>query len=379
MKAPPKPNAANIFELYRRRISKVDPRFPLPHFTLSKIDIIQLYVLYPDYFPYDIIELFKPYSEEELKDLHVPDFEIKLQSAVMTHHPKFNRYNSLYKDFELSIDKEDGVDKILLREVYLEKVKALNKEISNDIILQFYECILSVKGADILRPQLDTLFFVCIFFYNMHWDVYETSFNGKVSEHGISPLTLKEQPHLYRAHNQVKYISKLLYDYFKAPNKLGSFDLVVGGKPHLTDDPIIINWVVQSLIDSILLNKLPLSLDYLGGMLFHTLTKRVDRSGTMLLELKALTDLKPPTYRNEKRKVVRSFCLDIHKAFANYLGTSNKEFKNVELSIYHNVLRLFNMDDFSARQRSNQHEDSSNPRKDTAENRLGELLRRRDE
>jgi hypothetical protein len=379
MKTPPQPNAANIFELYRRRISKIDHRFPPPHFTLHNIDIIQLYLIYSEYFPYDIKELFKALTEVELKALHVPAFELKLQSTLVTHHSKFNQYNDLYREFD---ESNSNLDISLLnstRNAYVEKVITLNAHIANDIILQFNKCISSVKGADKLKPHLDTLFFVCIFFYNLHWDVYGTDFNGEVAEKGISKLTLDQQPHFYRAYNQTKYIGKLLLDYFKAPTKLGEINLVVGGKPHITDDPIITNWLMQSLLDSIIANKYPLSLDYLGGMLSQALCKRKSHPEVMLKELESLADIKSPTYRHQKRKVVRRFCLDIHKAFAYYLGTSDTEFNTVELKIYNNILKSFKMDDFSVKQREHQGERSSTPRKDIIENRLGELLRRKEE
>lgn len=376
MKPSPQYNAATVLEFYRRRLFRANNNVPSTHFTYKNIDIVQLFLLYKSVFPEEIQKLFEGIAPEELKQYDIPEFTIDQHSPLLTRYSDFDKYTDLYQQYSSSTG--GTYDNKSLREEYLSKANALNNRITSDIKSRFNKIITS--SAINLQQHVETLLFVCIYFYNLHWDTYGISFDGKVSEkNSIKNLKLEEQPFYYRAHHQAVSLSTLFYNYYKSNSRPTEVTIVVGGKPHIINDPILTDWVVKSLIDNISQGKLPLSMDFYGAMLAYELSKRDNATHSDLLKgLKKFPQMKEPTQVNEKRRVIRVFCLEIHKAFAYYMDSPIDTYTTEQLSIYIEILKLFKMEDLTKLKRKRQTDTTRTPRTDLVENRLRELLKRKE-
>lgn len=333
------------------------------NFKLKNVDLAVINRLYPELLPQALKELVEQSKVQGNNECFI---DINIPSAIVINHPAIEDFNQLYTGFE-SI--KSNVDNNLLHQAQLQyqsKVEELANVITRDIRSKFEKAINinSITNAK-LSPHVDTLFCICLIFYNRHWDPYGLTFNGPVAEHPISDLLPHRQPYTYRAVKQVKFLSDLLYHYFKMPNFKKEIVVSIGSPKHITDD---IDWIINAIS-----NNIPLSTDYLGVALNKLLKHRENMEHKAFInELRKFTKLKEYDFVNEKRKVVRNYCIDIHKIFSHYLGLPTTNLTGKRTKLYHNVLLAFEMDDFRVMHRDHEY---SKSRADNAENRLGVLIR----
>jgi hypothetical protein len=363
-------------EHLRRKISKTPnpttTEFNIP-FNLKSIDIHALYEVYPNHMPQTIINLF---AEVDMENTAFPIFEIAYESDVVMNHPKITKFNDLTLVLKEKL-KDPNLNEKAARDEFKVAANSLASIISSDIKASFVRCLdINSKTFNKLNPHVDTLLFVCLYMYNKYWDAFKTDFNGSISDHAMPSLTHGSQPFEYRAINQTIFYSSTLYNYFKSSSTTKSLTLAATPMSTSTEDPIII----ENFINSIINNSLPASTGRYGYLL-EKLLQSTDvkhySNESFLNELKKFTKLKLPNYNDVKRKVVKQYCLEIHKLFSYYLNLPTMSFSQKRCHIYHCILKCFTMDDFSDDKRGNLRSNKTTGR-NTPANRLGELLRRKE-
>ncbi|OOQ61343.1 hypothetical protein [Mucilaginibacter pedocola] len=338
---------------------------PTPYVNLDNVDLTVLTL---------INEHYKDAKDEgfTLNGKKVTHLNIQVRSNLLNHDPQLHEYNILYKSYDSSNKTEADL------KVYHEGIKHLNKRVSDRVRGTFMRCINpeTELGSRIVN-HFDTLLFAALFFYDKFWDAYGTDFAGKVSlKNSLSDLEFHKQPYFYRAHQQVIYISTLLYNYYKSGLPPTEIHIISNRKAHVQKDPILTRWVMKSLVESILNDKLPVSTDYYGDQLKGIISKlNYSIDNEALNQLKNLSESKPPVFVNIKRKVVRQFCLELHKVFCYYTGLNVKTFTIPQLIIYTNILKEFGMDNFETHKRKPGSE-SKKSRNFLPQERLRELLMR---
>ncbi|WP_342644874.1 hypothetical protein [Mucilaginibacter sp. CSA2-8R] len=369
---PKSENELLLFLLARcqKTLNKHDINDPIARFKLNNIDFRVLLNLYTDLFPQPIIDSYGRLPSVKRKKLVIPSHTLCIDSKLIQHHKLFNRYGMLFDKL---------IEGDLNETQYQEEIQSLNKSIITDIRANFEEAVLcTLKSKKTLKPHIDTLLFVCLYFYNTIWDADGLTFNSAVAvNNSISNLTFAEQPYYFRMHKQIRDISQLLFDYYSAQSTSPyEINFVVNKRPHPINDPVSNNWIIQSLIKSIKDGNSPISFDYLGYQL-SCLLKEKDKleSSEFLNNLKRFSTLELPDHINEKRIAVRQFCLEIHKVFTYYLGLDIESFDGKRSKIYHNILLAFQMDDFNNYMRNSDRIENKSSRADAASNRLGALLR----
>jgi hypothetical protein len=340
---------------------------PSASFDLRNIDIDTIYKLYPERLGVELQEILNVMGDEERREYYVNS---KLRSAIIINHPEFGKYNELYLNLSEVLLAEDESVKEVSKVAYNAAIEALNSRITESIKREFSDAIFINETATTkLRPHIDTLLFVCLSFYNLHWDAFGDGFNGAIASNPLTNLEYEEQPHHYKSSKQLEFISNLLYSHYSKPASHKELSMIAGGREHITDDPQLVNWFVNLVTGA----KLPLSLDYNGIILGKLLNHREQMEPKeFLIQLKKFTTLGAPDFTDMKRKVVKQYCLAVHKIFSYYMNLSEKTFTGKRLHIYHNILKSFKMDDFSTLRRKHEGE---NKRKVTPEDRLGDLLR----
>jgi len=341
---------------------------PSHNFDIDNINVGILYKLYPDRLSDELKAQIMVLPENKLSALQC---RIKLSSALIIYHPEFDKYNELFQNLTHKLKSDNRVVNAVVQKQYNEDIRKLSSRISEDFMQAFEEAVFVNKNVEkALKPHIKTLFFICISFYNLYWDTFGESFNGPIVDYTINELLPKAWPHQYRAVQQIHFVSNLLYDYFKKPHAQKKVIIEAGGRSHITDDDVLIGWLINLITEG----SLPASMDYIGKPLSKLLKNRHSMEiDEFLLQLNQFTQLKANDLVDVKRKVVRDYCLDIHKIFSHYLGLPTDTYSGKRIRIYHNILKAFHMDDFSVLHRL---PTRSNPRIDEAENRLGELLRR---
>lgn len=346
---------------------------PSPSFDLRNIDIDTVYRLYPDILGIEFQEMLKVMDDEERSEYFV---NTKLDSAIIINHPECDKYNELYSTLSQALLTEDESVKEEAQTAYNLAIQALGRKITEGIKKEFIDAVFINENARTkLKPHIDTLLFICLSFYNLHWDTFGEGFNGAIADNPLGDLEYNEQPHHYRASKQLEFISNLLYSHYSKPNpykKINSYkelNVIIRGREHITDDPQLVNWLMTLITG----DNLPASLDYNGVVLGKLLNCREQMEPKeFLIQLKKFTTVGAPDYTNFKRKVVKQYCLDIHKIFSYYMNLSEETFTGKRLHIYHNILKSFKMDDFSKTKRN---VGTVSRRKGIPENRLGDLLR----
>ncbi|MBD1364447.1 hypothetical protein IDJ77_11565 [Mucilaginibacter sp. ZT4R22] len=340
---------------------------PTPYIDLLNVDLAIFTLINPEYKDLDR-------DDFTLNGVKVTCLDIQFPSSIVNHDPQLLDYNEIYHKYASS----NKTERDLIG--YREALRELNKRISDKIRDTFMNCInpTSQLGSQLVH-YFDTLLFATLFLYDKLWDAYETDFAGTVSvNNSIRDLDFRKQPHYYRAHQQVKYISTLLYGYYKSGKAPAEINIISNHKPHIQNDPILTSWVLQSLIESILNNKLPISTDYYGVQLKNIISKLNNSTDSeALTQLKDLSNSNPPVFVNAKRKVTRRFCLELHKVFCHYTSPNVNNITIPHLTVYVNILKEFKMDDFTTHERIPTTA-STKSRKFLSEERLRELLTRED-
>jgi hypothetical protein len=351
-------------EHVRRKISKPKSTDPEPYFILNNLDLLAFYKAYPKQCP----EVIKSMYDIHGDDINIPNHSVNVRSSLVSHHPEIFRYNDLLKKI-ITKDQSITKDSVLLAEYEKAKI-ALKDDIIGDIKSNFISCIEINKTIEKkLKPHIDTLLFVCLYFYNMSWDSSNLTYNSNIAYYSAEKLMPSALPFDYRAIQQVNFISNVLYDYYKSSNNIGKLTIEAGIRSVQIEDPIISKWVIGSM-----LRDIPASTGYYGMVLQKLIDAKIHMDeNEWLKQLKKLTNLELPNYRGVKRKMVREWCLSVHKIFSYYLNLPNTTFDGKRLNIYVKLLKTFNIDDFDILLRSSEKKPKYN-RPDAAQTRLRELL-----
>jgi len=343
-----------------------------PIFDLNEVHIGPIYKLYYARLSEDVKRILEKDTPEGIDDIYI---NVKMSSKIDHTHKGLLLHNEIFKKYQRKISKgtEDEIE--LAQIEYENQRNALSLKIVEDITERFRKAIfINSDVSKKLDPYFNTLFYVCLILYDVLWDTFGEDFNGWVAEKPISKLSPEDQPFEYRAFKQMEFISNLLFDYYSKPNASKSIEIVIGGISHKTYDPAQVNWLI-SLITA---KTLPLTLSYNGHILGKLLAhKDKMEHSEFLTQLKKFTNLNVPDYNNGKRKVVKEFCLEIHKIFSYYLGLPEDTYDKPRLTIYYNILKAFRMDDFSALKRNtaaDNIETIKKERPDAPQNRLRSLL-----
>ncbi|MGN6177840.1 MAG: hypothetical protein ACTHNW_01590 [Mucilaginibacter sp.] len=337
-------------------------------FKLKNIDLTVIALVYPEC---HLSDGFKALIKQSVgKGEQRCLIDINFSSDVVITHPEIEGFNQLFTEFE-KVKRAIEANKIPQAELeYNSKVEQLGDKITNDIKCKFEEAIyINKRTTAKLKPHVDTLLYICLALYEYYWDTYGTSFNGPVSEHPVSNLLPAGLPSHSRSIQQVHFVSKLLYWHFKKPNAQRDVTIIAGGQMHYTDDSILVDWLIRLIAE----HSFPISMDYTGMVLSKLLKHRHSMDANKFLaELEKFTLLKADDLVDCKRKVVCSYCLDMHKIFSHFLNLPINNLIGKRSKIYHNILLAFKMDDFAELHRVH---NGSKQRADEAENRLGTLLR----
>jgi len=324
--------------------------------------------------PYGKLEEYIKSMDDEQRSKATID--VTVHSSIVVNHKKFDKYNDLYAELSKAQLAEDDRIRQEAQIAYDRSIKALGTHITEDIKDKFVDAInINERITNQLKPHINTLFFISLSFYDHYWDTFGENFNGAIADNPLGDLEYNEQPHHYRASKQLEFISNLLYSHYSKPNpykKINSYkelNVIIRGREHITDDPQLVNWLMTLITG----DNLPASLDYNGVVLGKLLNYREQmKPKEFLIQLKKFTTLGAPDFTDMKRKVVKQYCLAVHKIFSYYMKLPDKTFSGKRLHIYHEILKAFQMEDFSKTKRKRETE---NKRKVTPEDRLGDLLR----
>jgi hypothetical protein len=372
---------------------RIAPTDPTPYFTITSLDKKVLYDLYPEQFPPNVAELLKNLSTEDFNGLNSLNCELHVSSALFNQLPSVREYQTTYDKFfpkqvkanqekldQAKTKQEKLEQKNIIQEGYNKEIKILREKISGNIKSEFYQILSTHPKSSKLLDHSETLFFICIYFYNTLWDPWGLTFNGSVAiNNSINDLEFEEEPFDYRMTKIQNFFGEFLFDYYKTKELPKEIDILFRGKNHVATDPLILKWVFETLITGFKTNTFTAELYLFGRDISNLILAKDQLSNDAFLDrLKYYKNLEALDFVNVKRKVVGEFCLYINTAFSYYLGFSGDVGDVKSRRIYINILKLFQMDDFSQNLRdSNSNKSSSKqPRADSAENNLSNLMKR---
>lgn len=201
-----------------------------------------------------------------------------------------------------------------------------------------------------LTEDADTLLYTCLHFFAVHFSDTDYRTVSKRNDESNETYAASRQESLIN----VRELSSLFLTFNQAKNKnnIGNITIDINNTPFVISQPTLGRWIVEAIESKIRENDYPVGI--LGEhnfLLSQVLQKkgrdRSDDETDMLEDLKLLSKLGDHKYIGERNRMIRRFCLDVHKMFAFLINEDPEHFSNVQLRLYAHILKLFRVHDFT--------------------------------
>lgn len=201
-----------------------------------------------------------------------------------------------------------------------------------------------------LDKVADTLFYTCLHFNAILWtdSDYRIRNSSKASREDYYPSSK------HSSKQNLRELSTLLMLSNTSKNKhcITDMSISINGIPITFTDEQLRTWIVSMIEKSILEGDFPLGA--LGEdlyLLYEVLKKKntpvVAGQTDMIDDLRFLSSIPDHKYDGEQSRIIRRYCMDIHKMFSQFMNQDHTKYMNTQLRLYTCILKLFKIYDFT--------------------------------